>query len=202
MKKNDTDPKGAHPGAPSSTAPPDHDTRVLVAELRAKSTSGATTFNDLYREALVRFCWGYLGRMDEAEDAAQEICFKVLETGESIPDYFRPWVYKIARNHCLNMRRARARRPDNDPVSRVSQVYGALTGNLTRLARDEMKSQLIGLVRSLPEEVQEVLRLRYAEDLSRTEIAQVLDVPESLVKTRLFDGLKKLRAQAVDLRTP
>ena len=38
-----------------------------------------------------------------------------------------------------------------------------------------------------------MLRLRYAEGLSRAEIAYVLEVPESVVKSRLFEGLKKLR---------
>ena len=38
-----------------------------------------------------------------------------------------------------------------------------------------------------------MLRLRYAEGLSRAEIACVLEVPESVVKSRLFEGLKKLR---------
>lgn len=176
-----------------------HDTETLMTALRSGDPSGAAIFNDAYREALVRFCWGYLGRMEEAEDAAQEICFKVVSAGKSIPDHFRAWVYKTARNHCLNLRRARARRPDNEWITGASQICGALTGNLTRLARDEMQSRLVELVRSLPENVQEVLRLRYAEDLSRAEIAEVLEISQTLVKTRLFDGLKKLREGAIDL---
>jgi len=184
---------------PPPTGGTTDDTGALIAALRNDEGSGATAFNNAYREALVRFCWGYLGRMDEAEDAAQDICFKVVAAGSAIPDHFRPWVYKIARNHCINVRRARARRPDDAWVSGASQICGALTGNLTRLARDEEQSQLIAYVHALPEEVQEVLRLRYAEDLTRGEIAEVLEIPETLVKTRLFDGLKKLRAQAKDL---
>lgn len=183
----------------SSTGSSLQNTDTLIAALRGGDPSGATSFNDAYREKLVRFCWGYLGRIEEAEDAAQEICFKVVSAGEGIPEHFRSWVYKTARNHCLNLRRAHARRPDDEWITGASQVCDALTGNLTRLARDEQQSQLVDLVRSLPEDIQEVLRLRYAEDLSRPEIAEVLDIPETLVKTRLFDGLKKLRAQATDL---
>lgn len=178
----------------SSTRGPERPTAELITALRNGDASGAASFDDAYREAIVRFCWGYLGRMDEAEDAAQEICFKVVSAGDEIPDHFRPWVYKIARNHCLNARRSRARRPDNQWATGASQICEALTGNLTRLAREEMQSQLVDIVRSLPEEIQEVLRLRYAEDLSRGEIAEVLDISETLVKTRLFDGLKKLRS--------
>ena len=42
----------------------------------------------------------------------------------------------------------------------------------------------------------EVLRLRYVEDLTRGEIAEVLEVPESAVKSRLFETLKRLREKA------
>lgn len=146
----------------------------------------------LYRESLVRFCWGYLGRMDQAEDAVQDVCCKVLAS-ERIPDDFRPWCYKIARNHCLNLLRSRETRKDGGPPGDVSQAQEMLTGHLTRLVRDEQHARLSDLVANLSESQQEVLRLRYVEDLSRTEIADVLDVPESLVKSRLFEGLKRLR---------
>lgn len=39
----------------------------------------------------------------------------------------------------------------------------------------------------------ELLRLRYAEELSRREISEILELPESTVKSRLFESLKKLR---------
>jgi RNA polymerase sigma factor (sigma-70 family) len=45
----------------------------------------------------------------------------------------------------------------------------------------------------LPESQREVLHLRYAEDLSRADIAEVLDIPEPVVKSRLYEGMVKLR---------
>ena len=87
-----------------------------------------------FRESLLRFCWGYLGSTDQAEDAVQDIFCKVA-AAETIPELFRPWLYKVARNHCLTLRRNRAARKDNRPLPAASQVFHALTGNLTRLAR-------------------------------------------------------------------
>ena len=78
----------------------------------------------------------------------------------------------------------------------ASQVHELLTGHLTRLARVEQHSRLAELVGQLPETQREVLRLRYVEDLSRAEIAEVLEIPGSVVKSRLFEGLKRLRARA------
>lgn len=177
------------------TGPLDEDsTRSLVAKLRSGDGDAGVLLDGLYRQALVRFCWGYLGRIEEAEDAAQDICYKVLRA-ESIPDAFRPWVYKAARNHCLNLLRGRARRKDAEELPAASQVLEVLTGNLTRLVRREQQSQLADLVRSLPEGQREALRLRYVEDLARSEIAEVLEIPESVVKSRLFEGLKRLREE-------
>lgn len=151
--------------------------------------------NTLYRDPLQRFCWGYLGRLDEAEDAWQEVCYRVL-TADRVPDSFRAWLYKIARNLCLNMLRSRANRKDQAPIAAESQVQEVLTGHLTRLVNEERHAQLASLVERLSPEQREVLRLRYVEELSRGEIADVLDLPESLVKSRIFEGLKRLREYA------
>ena len=148
--------------------------------------------DELYRAPLLRFCWGYLGSVEEAEDAIQEIWYKVL-TAETVPALFRPWLYKIARNQALNMLRHRAACKDARQLPAPSQVDALLTGLLTRLVNEEAKSRLADLVATLSEAQRETLRLRYVEGLSRAEIAEVLDVPVSAVKSRLFEGLKKLR---------
>jgi RNA polymerase sigma-70 factor (ECF subfamily) len=85
---------------------------------------------------------------------------------------------------------------DGGELPAASQVFEALTGNLTRLVKDEERSRLSELVKKLPETQREALRLRYVEGLSRAEAAEVLEVPESVVKSRLFEGLKRLREQA------
>lgn len=174
---------------------------LLVAQLRAGDPRAGALLGDLYRDALVRFCWGYLGRVDEAEDAVQDICYKVLRT-EDIPDSFKSWLYGTARNHCLNLLRREARRKDDGELPAASQVHEVLTGHLTRLVRSEEQSRISELVRSLPETQREVLRLRYVENLSRVEVAEVLRIPESLVKSRLFEGLKRLRDLAPYLDKP
>jgi RNA polymerase sigma-70 factor (ECF subfamily) len=173
-------------------------TVALVIGLRQGSADAGALLDRLYRDALVRFCWGYLGRIEEAEDAVQDVSYKVL-TAERIPDAFRPWIYKLARNHCLNLRRNRARRKDDARLPAASQVHERLTGHLTRLVQGEERSRLVELVQELPEAQREVLRLRYVEELSRGEIALVLEVPESAVKSRLFEALKRLRERAAQL---
>lgn len=167
-------------------------TSTLVSRLREGNPEAGALLDELYRDALVRFCWGYLGQVEEAEDAAQDTRYKVL-TAKGIPDGFRPWLYKIARNHCLNLLRNRARHKDDVGLPTASHLGELLTGHLTRLVQKEQRVRVGELVRSLPESQREVLRLRYVEDLTRSEIAVVLEIAEPLVKSRLFEGLKRLR---------
>ncbi|MHC4697866.1 MAG: RNA polymerase sigma factor [Planctomycetota bacterium] len=183
------------PGVEGEQGPDQSATLTLVGRLRNGDADAAGLLDHLYRDSLARFCWGYLGSMEEAEDALQDIWYKVL-TASHIPDAFRPWVYRIARNECLNLLRKRAKRKDGQELPAASQVNAYLTGQLTRLVKDETESRLGELVASLSDPQREALRLRYVEGLSRAEIAEVLEVPSSVVKSRLFEGLKKLRDQA------
>ncbi len=152
----------------------------------------AAWLEQTFRAPLVAFCYGYLGRLEDAEDAVQEVFCRAIRSGRT-PDNLRAWLYKIARNYCLNALRNRNRRRDAAPLAAQPEVQAMLTGNLTRLVRGEQRSQLGRLLSRLPEMYQEVLRLRYGHDLSRAEIAELLDLDESVVKSRLFEGLQRLR---------
>lgn len=184
--------------------PDDHDstrqlmdlTPSLVESLREGNREAAPLLDHLYRSALIRFCWGYLGRLQDAEDAVQEICFKVLQA-KDVPDYFRPWLYRVARNHCLNILRKHKRDVAHGDLPSESKMQDVATGQLTHLIRAEDRSGVRRLTEKLSEQQQEVLRLRYVEDLSRSEIAEVLEIEESVVKSRLFEGLKALREHAL-----
>jgi RNA polymerase sigma-70 factor (ECF subfamily) len=170
-------------------------TPSLVVRLRAGDATAGGLLNDLYRAPMLRFCWGYLGNEQDAEDAVQEAFCKVLRTG-GVPENFRAWLYKIARRHCLNVLRGHARRRDASPLPSESRLGADETGNLTRLVRREQRSRVAHLLEALPADQREVLRLRHVDGLERAEIAYVLDLPEPVVKSRLFEGLKKLRDHA------
>lgn len=157
---------------------------------------GAGRLRELYGEPLLRFAYGYLRDESAAEDLVQEVFLRALESEEE-PDQARPWLYRIARNLCLNQLRDGARRG----AGRLRTGFDAAdsrTGALTRLVGAERDGQVNDWLARLSTEHQEVLRLRYAEDLSRAEIAEVLQIPPSLVKTRLYEGVRRLRALASD----
>ena len=62
------------------------------------------------------------------------------------------------------------------------------------MIHEEAAAQVVQELERLPENQREVLLLRYTENLSREEIASIVDEPVSVVKSRLYEGLKKLRS--------
>lgn len=164
-----------------------------LAAGRAGDAQAARAFDDAWRPRLERFCAGYVGAQD-GEDAAQEVLVK-LWTLDERPSELRAFLYRVARNHCLNRLRAAGRRPSGPDAAELS-LAASLTGPVTRLARAEEREQLLALIERLDEGERELLRLRYAEDLSRGEIAEVLRLRESVVKSRLFEAMRKLRKVA------
>ncbi|MEN8006649.1 MAG: RNA polymerase sigma factor [Candidatus Krumholzibacteriota bacterium] len=165
----------------------------LVARLRAGDAGAGNMLHELYQPPLVRYCFRFLASKDEAEDVVQEVFLRVLKN-KAQPENFRAWIYKITRNRCLDMIRRRGRRRDDQALPTASRLDADLTGCLTKLVRREQRAHLRRALAELPENQREVLHLRYAEDLSRIEIALVLDISENIVKSRLYEGMVKLRA--------
>lgn len=174
------------------SAPTPDLTRSLLERLRAGDAAGAQVLEEAYREPLLRFARGYLRDADEAEDAVQDVLARVLAS-DAEPESCRAWIYRVARNVCLN--RLRARRPVEEHASALDPPEER-TGPLTRLARAEERERLRDDLAELSDAQREAVTLRYVEGLTRDEIAAVLELPVSVVKSRIYEGLESLRREA------
>ena len=163
----------------------------LLPRMRRGDAAAAAELDRRHRASLVRFAAGYVG-VDDAEDAVQDVFRRVLQSGE-VPRDVRVWLYVVTRNHCLNVVRGRGRRRDGARLATDAELAASLTGGLTRILRAEERDALALAMERLPADQREALRLRYTEQLGRAEIARIVDVPESVVKSRLYEGLRKLR---------
>ena len=152
----------------------------------------SATFEDDFREPLKRFAMRYLGNEHDAEDAVQEVQVRILEA-KTKPDDLRVWSYRVARNVCLNRLRSSGRRKDVERLMTGVNVPVDQVGELTRLVRAEDGVALGEALAQLSDAQREVLVLRYLEGLGRDEIARVLELPVSVVKSRLYEGVTKLR---------
>ena len=148
-----------------------------------------------WRPGLIRLAYTYLHDVQAAEDVAQEVLAQA--SLQSVPlGSPRAWLFTLVRNRCLNRLRRHRQGPAVQAIGSDPAIMAGLTGPLTNVLRREAQAELFRWLATLPENQREVLVLRYAEGLGRGEIAQVLDQPVAVVKSRLYEGLQHLRSLA------
>ena len=171
-------------------------------ELAGRAARGeAAAFEELvrrYQRPLVNFCFRLLGDADEAADAAQQAFVQAYvnlpRARLDLP--FRPWLYRIARNQCLDRLRARRgvvfsdleREGDESPIEAVPDANPLPEALLEHRELQRVLGEAIG---KLPERYRAVVAMRYTTDLTFAEIGQALDIPENTVKT-FFQRAKAL----------
>ena len=128
-----------------------------------------------------------------ADDLVQETFLRLLARIDSYryPRPLKPWLYAIAVNLARDhYKQADSRHTDSlladlDPPAGSTPEMEYLAGETTR--------QAVAALGSLPALQQEVLLLRYFQELSLKEIAQILQVPVGTVKSRLSLGLQRIK---------
>ncbi|HEY1575586.1 MAG TPA: RNA polymerase sigma factor [Terracidiphilus sp.] len=144
---------------------------------------------DQYATTLYRVAFSVLRNQSDAEDAVQEAFLRVLRHRETLGEIrdHRVWLVRIVWNIVLDRKRRAKTRPETDDITELVRVLPAsgLTAE-QRAAAAQHHAQVLGCVERLPVREREVMMLSAFEELSSVEIAEVLDVTESSVRSRLF----------------
>ena len=170
---------------------------------------------DRYERPLVRYACSIVGDLDSARDVVQDVFIRWVRRGEResavrsqesgrngatepdscplTPDSSRTeaWLFTVTRNRALDHQRKHRRiipmpLPDNRPSGEP--------GPAATLERREAATSLFRLLDALSPNQREVIRLKFQNDLSYREIADVTQLSVTNVGFLLHTGLKKLRA--------
>jgi RNA polymerase sigma factor (sigma-70 family) len=139
---------------------------------------------DRYQGRLLGFCRQMLGSTEDAEDVLQEVfvnAYRAMLADEREIN-LRPWLYRIARNRCLN----HLRKPSADAqesMDMVPEVEAASTAEKVH-NREEFR-QILTDVNKLPETQRSALLLREMDALSYEEIADAMETTVPSVKSLL-----------------
>ena len=156
----------------------------LVAMIRRGNNSAFDALVQRYQPRLLSFCRHMLGSQEDAEDVLQEVfaaSFNAL-LADDRPINARPWLYRIARNRCLNhLRRPRATGQDSMDIFETEN--GASTAETVH-RREEFR-QIVADVQELPETQRTALLLREIDALSYDQIAEAMDTTVPSVKSLL-----------------
>jgi RNA polymerase sigma-70 factor, ECF subfamily len=141
-----------------------------------------------------------LGTEEDARDVTQEAFLKAFRAlrGFKGEARFSSWLYQIALNLCRDRLRRR-RGKAFVSLESVDEDGGLPAPGAPSPYELAERGALRGMVRAalaeLPDEQREVIVLKEYQELTFAEIAEVLDVPLSTVKTRLYRGLVGLRGR-------
>ncbi len=142
-----------------------------------------------YAATLYRVAYSVLRNASDAEDAVQEAFMRVLRHRETLGEVRdnRVWLIRIVWNIALDRKRRAKSRPETDDVAELARVLpsdGLTSEQIASAAQHH--AHVLACVEQLPIKEREVLMLSAFEELNSVEIASVLGITESSVRSRLF----------------
>lgn len=158
-----------------------------------------------HSDGLKTFATRMLGDSLAAEDVAQDAFLALYRHLEQIPTpAFRPWLYRVARNLCLDQLRRRRfklrlfrdlEKDDDNPMVPVDPSGG--TPDQIAEAR-ESQQQIEAAIGKIPPRFREVFLLCELQGLSYEDASAILGCPVKTISTRLFRARQRFRAALGD----
>lgn len=171
--------------------------RKLVRNLRRRDEDAFRELVRVYQHRVFNIVYRILGDREEAEDVAQEVFVAIFKHIDSFRGdaKFSTWVYRIATNQARNRLKYHARRhrrdhqnyedapesahQDSDFAGTIPQPEDAVLGRELEKIIQEGLAELGEIHRT-------IIVLRDVEHLTYQEIAEIVELPEGTVKSRLF----------------
>ena len=162
---------------------------ALVERCRRGDRSALEALVRQYQKPLYNAAFRVLGSAEDASETTQTVFLRVWERIHEYDPQFRffSWIYRIAVNECLNARRSRR---GHDPLDERLVDPGPTQEEQSM--RREVAEAVQAALQRLPDADREVLVLRHWLERSYAEIADALGLPESTVKSRLFEARQRL----------
>ncbi len=173
-----------------------------VAQLRRGDLDALSSLVSRYQNRLYRFLLRLVRDRSEAEDLFQQTWIHVAEKIRRFDPNrnFDAWLFTVARNlaidHLRRVRPASLDQPISEDESQgtaVDRLVAKDPAPLERVLENERASRLGTALEELPIGYREVMTLRFEEEMKIEEIAQVLSIPLSTVKSRLRRSLEQMR---------
>ena len=176
-------------------------------------TGDAEAFGELvqrWERRIFALTYGMLGREEDARDATQETFLAAFRNLRSFRGEAKvsSWLHRIAVNQCISrQRRSKVRSEsalDDEQENDAGGFAAPINESPVRMVEDRQETLAVRrAINSLPLELRQVVVMKEFEELTFREIADVLDVPLSTVKSRLYTALKQLqmRLQKFESRT-
>jgi RNA polymerase sigma-70 factor, ECF subfamily len=168
--------------------------KILLLRVKKRDPEAYAKIYDLYITPIYRFIYFKVSSQQDAEDLTSEVFLKMwqylTETDHKI-DNLRALLYRTARNIVIDSYRRRARRELNADLGAFENIEDQRQQSLlNEIERGLEMRNMEQLLRQMKDEYREILILRYIEELSISEIANVLEKTKGSVRVSLHRALK------------
>lgn len=154
----------------------------LVERAKKKDKQSFVELMELNKQNMYKVAWSYLHNDEDVADAIQETILNCYEKIGRLKNesYFTTWLTRILINNCKDILKKKKR----ETLSEVLPEQGEACKELENYEFQEV-------LKSIDEKYRLVLLLYYGEGFKIREIAQILEMDENTVKTRLARGRKQ-----------
>ncbi len=186
---------------------------IVIEEKKCiqKAAKGdANAFEELvlrYQTQVYNLCYRMTGNAEDAADLTQDVFVKVWKHLGSFQfdSSFSTWLYRLATNCCLDFLRSQKRKPtislvvenEEDGEQTIDIEADGPTPEEQVISREE-REELLWAMNQLDDEQRQILTLRVVNDLSYTDIAEILNIKEGTVKSRLSRARENLRKKLLE----
>jgi len=165
---------------------------TVIEKAIAGNPSALALIYDSYARDIYRYSYSRVGNAADAEDLAAQTFMAVIE---SLPryrhrSYFSAWIFQIAHSKVMDYFRKHKRDPIDIPLD---AAYS--DDVLDHIIKSQTYERLSALLKTLKEDERELIRLRYAVQLSFVEIAALLGRKEDTVRKSLNRIIERLSNQ-------
>jgi RNA polymerase sigma-70 factor (ECF subfamily) len=146
-----------------------------------------------YTVLLLGVCMKYLKNEEKAKDAVQQIFLKAItELRKYKVDYFKSWLYMVARNYCLMQLRDKTEKNTKQIDDRLPLAQEELQ-TLKHIEKDKLLSYIDASLNELTPEQKTCVTLFYLEKKSYTKIAEITGFTLMQVKSYIQNGKRNLK---------
>jgi RNA polymerase sigma factor (sigma-70 family) len=179
----------------------------LVAATRAGDDRAFEELYSRYRDRILAFIVSKVHDHGRAEDIAQDVFMSALRRMRSNDQHiaFKPWIYEIAKNACIDefRRGSRSREvpleSDGEFVTDRQATLGVVGAPATAIESKQRLDDLRGAFGGLSANHHQLLVMREFEGMSYDEIGQRLDMTRQMVESGLFRARRKLSEEYEEL---
>ena len=146
-----------------------------------------------YTLLLLGVAMKYLKNEEDAKDAVQQVFLKVInELPKYKVDYFKSWIFMVARNHCLMKLRGN-KNPSVEINENVLSAKDSDEGITIHLEKEKLLTDMEEAMKELCTEQQQCVTLFYLQKKSYAEVAEITGYTMLQVKSHLQNGKRNLK---------